>query len=428
MTTPNENGNRELMPDELLDRFQYDPSLLNHWIENNGIDFTLDLLSSLRTPNDSIWVQVNKSRIDFDSLIDIFEDMDFEVSKHPHFDDILLVRIGKNTFTDEEKSLPGIKVEKESTSSVALGKDVNSNSITDFISFSSGDKVKIMDFVGNIIAIGRAEINSSELKDKAVRVAAKNIKAMGNAPQLTEMMVYRRGYFNILTPVQVLAVKSMNLKSAKSILVISGDKGDVASYIEELTEQKIPITLIVNNKLHLKAVSNQLKRTRSKSIRIVRRPTLEFLNGIHEMKYDAVYVEAPNSRTAFMPTFSSNLGFSRLKSMAKTQKEIISQLYHCLYSDAEICYVTHSVDFLENELIFDHIMNKAYYEDSNFAHKIRQLKKKDIFSNREQLEHLYGDYSFEHRNSTIYVDPVKTNNTGGYIARFKFGKTKEEIN
>jgi len=423
MTTPIDSTDNNLMPDELIDRFMYNPSLLHRWLEQLGIKYTIDLLSTLRKPNDSIWVQVNKSKVDFDSLLDLFEDMEISANKHPLFDDFIQVKIGLNEFDKTEKELPMVKVDRESTTSIALGKDVNSTNVTEVNQFFEGDTVRIIDFIGNIIAVGVAEIHSTEVKDKTVRVAVRNIKALGIAPQLTELMVYRRGYFNILTPIQALSVKSTYLKPKDNILVMTGDKGDVACYIAELTNNKCPITLIVNNKLQLKAARRQIERTKSKAIRIIRCPFLKFLNEYQEIKYSVVFLEPQNSRTAIMPTFSSNLGVSKLKTMATTQKEIITNLYRCLYDLANITYFTHSVDVSENEEAYNHAMSKAYYEDHKFTEEVRQLQRKKIVSYRELPEEIYSDYTFEHKKSTIYIDPVKTNNSGGYIAKFKFGKT-----
>ncbi len=428
MTTPNDSTDDDLRPDEIIDRFMYDPSLLHRWLEQLGINYTLSLLSSLRKPNDSIWVQVNKSKIDYDSLLDIFEDMGFNANKHPQFDDIIQVKIGINEFDEDEKVLPMIKVDRESTTSIALGKDVNSTNVTEVNQFVAGDTVRIIDFIGNIIAVGVAEIHSYEVKDKTVRVAAKITKSLGITPQLTELMVYRRGYFNILTPAQVLSVKSTYLKPEDNILVMTVDKGDVASYIAELTNNKCPITFVVRNKHQLKAARRQIERTKSKSVRILKRPFLKFLEEHQEIKYSAVFIEPQNSRTAIMPTFSSNLGISKLATIAKDQKEIITNLYRCLYDSATITYLTHSVDVSENEDAYNHILSKAYYEDQKFTEEIKQLQKKKIVSYRELPEETYSDYVFEHKNSTIYIDPVKTNNSGGYIAKFKFGKINDKDN
>lgn len=428
MTTPNDSTDNGLMPDELIDRFMYNPSLLHRWLEQLGINYTIDLLSTLRKPNDSIWVQVNKSKVDFDSLLDIFEDMEINANKHPLFDDFIQVKIGLNEFDKAEKELPMIKVDRESTTSIALGKDVNSTNVTEVNQFFEGDTVRIIDFIGNIIAVGVAEIHSTEVKDKTVRVAVRTIKALGITPQLTELMVYRRGYFNILTPTQALSVKSTYLKPEDNILVMTGDKGDLACYIAELTNNKCPITIIVNNKLQLKAARRQIERTKSKAIRIKRSPFLKFLNEYQEIKYSVVFLEPQNSRTAIMPTFSSNLGVSKLKKIAADQKEIITNLHRCLYNLANITYFTHSVDVSENEEAYNHAMSKAYYEDHKFTEEIRQLQKKKIVFYRELPEETYSDYAFEHKNSTIYIDPVKTNNSGGYIAKFKFGKTDKNDN
>ncbi|MBY8999746.1 MAG: hypothetical protein KGD64_02420 [Candidatus Heimdallarchaeota archaeon] len=425
MTGTNNSTDAELNPNELIDRFLYDPSLLYRWLEDVGIKYTVDLLSALCKPNDSIWVQVNKSKIDFDSLLDIFEDMDIIAEKHPFYDDFIQVKIGVNEFDAEEKLLPMMKVDKESTTSIALGKDVNSTNVTEVNDFSAGDTVRIIDFVGNIIAVGKAEIHSYEVRDKTVRVAAKNIKSLGITPQLTELMVYRRGYFSILTPVQALSVKSAYFKPEDNILVMTRDKGEVASYIAELTDNKYPITFIVSDKLQLKAARRQIERTKSKAVRIIKRTIAQFINEIPEVKYSSVFLEPQNSRTAVMPTFSSNLGVSKLLKMVTKQKEIITDLYRYLYDSATITYFTHSVDVSENEEVFNHIMSRAYYQDHQFSSEIKKLQKNKIFSHRELKEDISGDYSYEHKSSTIFLDPVKTNNTGGYIASFKFGKPEK---
>ncbi|NPD88466.1 MAG: hypothetical protein HGN29_07065 [Asgard group archaeon] len=425
MSSPEEPDDSIELSRELVKKYDYADSLLNHWITSFGLDKTLQIIENLRNPYDTIWVQVNTSRIDFDSLRIIFEDMEYNVQKHHLFDDFLEVKVEKRDFSIKDSEIPSVIVDIESSSNISLGKDVHTASIVKNDKFVSGDKVKILDHTGSIIAAGTAEVNSKEIHSLHQMTVVKVTDSHGYAPPLTELSFYRRGFFNILTPVQALGVKSLYLDKLDNILVASSDRGEVACYIAELTNHKTPITVIAQNELQVKAISRQIERIKTRAIRLLHVPFLSFLREIHEMKYSSVYLGLQNSRTAVKPVFSSNLSAGRLREMTKAQANIITYLYRCLHENASVTYTTHSMDYLENEGIFKKILEKAYYESQSFPEEIRILQSKKIFKSREVPVIDTKGISLDLRNSSIFLDPIETGNIGGFLAKFKFKqKTK----
>ncbi|MHA2308463.1 MAG: PUA domain-containing protein, partial [Candidatus Heimdallarchaeaceae archaeon] len=395
-------------------------SLLNHWITSFGLDKTLKIIENLRKPYDTIWVQVNTNRIDIDSLRMIFEDMEYNVKKHHLFEDFLEVEVEKRDFSVEDSEIPSVIVDIESSSNISLGKDVQTASIVKNDKFVSGDKVKVLDHTGSIIALGVAEVNSKEISSLSQMTVVKVSDSLGYAPPLTELSVYRRGSFNILTPVQAVGVKSLYLDRLDNILVASNDRGEVASYIAELTKHKTPITVIAQNELQVKAITRQIERIKTKAIRLLHVPFLTFLRERHEMKYSSVYLGLQNSRTAVKPVFSSNLSAGKLREMVKAQTDIITYLFRGLHENASITFTTHSMDYLENEGIFKKILEKAYYESQSFPEEIRVLQSKKILKAREVPMLDTKGIKLDLKNSSIFLDPIETNNIGGFLAKFKF--------
>ena len=407
-----------LLSADLMKKFQYSASLLNHWLEVFNLDKTLGLLDGLRLPYSSIWAQVNTKKIDFYSLFDIFEEMGFNVKKHPTFDDFLEVEVQKGNLPDNTRQLPIIRVDHESTSSIALGRNVQTANIMNYDEFESGETVCIADYVNNILAVGKTQVKSSEITKLTQKDVVKVTQSLAFAPLLTELREYRRGFFSILTPTQAIGVKSMEFESKENILVMSTDKGDVANYIAEITNNKVPITVVAANDLQVKALRRNVERTKNKAIRILHRPFLSFVREIHEMKYTSFFIEPQNSRTAVIPVFSSNLSLDRLKQFSKNQQKILEELYRCSHGEAEITYMTHSVDYLENEEIFKNTISKAYYKNQEFPEEIQKLKTTNMLSSRIPIQN-YNDIKEQLDKSSIYLDPVTTNNTGGYVAKFK---------
>jgi 16S rRNA C967 or C1407 C5-methylase (RsmB/RsmF family) len=422
MTPPNETDDYIDISRELVKRYDYADSLLNHWIHSFGLDKTLKILEDLRNPFDTIWVQVNTSRIDYDSLFTIFEEMEYNVQKHHLFEDFLEVKVEKRDFNIEDSDIPSVIVDIESSSNISLGKDVQTASVIKQDKFSSGDKVKVIDHTGSIIALGEAQVNSKEIPTLTQMTVVKVTDSPGFVPPLTEMSVYRRGYFNVLTPVQAIGVKSLYLDKLDNVLVISNDRGEVAGYIAELTNHKTPITVLAQNELQVKAITRQIKRLNTKAIRLLHVPFLTFLKEMHEMEYSSVYLGLPNSRTAEKPAFSSNLSAGRLREMVKDQTDIITHLYRCLHENASITYTTHSLDYLENEGMFKKILEKAYYESQSFPEELRILQSKKVLKSRDVPTIDTRSIDLDLKNSTIFLDPIETKNVGGFLAKFKFKK------
>ena len=425
MSSPNEPDDSKELSRELVKQYDYADSLLNHWITSFGLVKTLKIIENLRKPYDTIWVQVNTNKIDLDSLRMIFEDMEYDVKNHHLFEDFLEVKVEKRDFSIEDPEIPSVIVDIESSSNISLGKDVHTASIVKNDKFVSGDKVKVLDHTGSIIALGVAEVNSKEIQSLSQMTVVKVSDSLGYAPPITELSVYRKGLFNILTPVQAVGVKSLYLDKMDNILVASSDKGEVASYIAELTNHKTPITIIAQNELQVKAMTRQIERVKTKAIRVIHVPFLTFLRERQDVKYSSVYLGLQNSRTAIKPVFSSNLSAGKLREMVKAQMDIVTYLFRCLHENASITYTTHSMDYLENEGVFKKILEKAYYESQAFPEEIRILQSKNVFKSREvPILDSKGD-SLDLKNSSIFLDPLETSNIGGFLAKFKFvQKTK----
>ncbi len=419
MNSNNESDDSTTMFQELMKKFSYSGSLLEHWLEEFGLDYMLKLIESLRTPMKTLWVQVNTNKIDFDSLLEIFYEHGFSAKKHELLDDFIEVDVIKRDLDTKRSDLPIVKVDHEASTGIALGKDVQTANVTKYDDFNVGDELCILDGASNLIAKGIADVNSSELSNLTQREVISVKESIAYAPPLTEMRIYRRGYFNILTPIQAIGVKSLPLGRRDSILVMSTDKGDVASYIAELTDNKIPITVLAQNDMQVKAIRKNLERAKSKAIRVHHASFNSFLRERHEIKYTAVFMEPQNSRTAIIPVFSSNLSYGVLRNYAEKQQKIVADLFRCLHKRASVAYITHSIDYLENEAVVKSITQKAYYKTINHAEEISKLKARDSLSAREVPEQ-FKEIKAQLQKATIYLDPITTSNSGGFLANFAF--------
>ncbi len=417
MNSNNESEESAGIFHELIRKFSYSGTLLEHWLHDFGLDYVLKLIDHLRKPMNSLWVQVNTNRIDFDSLLEIFDEREFIAKKHELFDDFIEVEVVNREFDDNLDDLPTVRVDHESSTGIALGKDVQTANVMRYDDFNSGDYVCVVDGASNVLAKGTSEVNSSEISTLTQRSIVRVEESLAYAPPLGEMSTYRRGFFSILSPIQVIGIKSMSLGMKDNILVMSNDKGDVASYIAELTQNKVPITVIAQNDMQVKAVNKTLERSKSKAIRVQKSSFSGFVNHRQETKYTSVYVEPQNSRTAVIPIFSSNLMYGKLRHFAENQNKLVSNLYRCLLKETEITYVTHSIDYLENEGVFKNALSKAYYNNSKLSEVVSRLKKQKKLTSRE-VPDLYEGVKDQLETSSIYFDPISNNNSGGFVSNF----------
>ncbi len=421
---------------QLADKHHYKRSLMAHMLEYMPKSELDSLLKDLSKPYNSLWVQVNTSRIDIDSLINIFEDSKIFATKNKFFSDILEVKIEKGEIFDKPPDdLPFLYVDREQAQDVMMGKNVLSSGVlqpkTDDPEkfFTTGQQIAVVDHVGNFLAYAKALVNSNELANLPLQEVAKIEKSVAYIPPITELQHYRRGYFSILTPVEVVAVNSMyldDLTSLENILVFTTGRGEVASYIAEKTKNKFPVTIVARNKMQSTVIQKQIQRVGNEAVRIVTASPKVFINDTHRMKYTLVYLELPNSKTGLKPVTTSNLDQHRLKSFVKYQHSVITDLYKCLHPNALINYVTHSIDWMENEELFEEITNYSYYEEQGFPRRIRELKKKGYFLSRieRNKERMDTRKIIRHTASSLFIDPREMSNIGGYIAKFKFSPTK----
>ena len=90
---------------KLSTQFHYSKSLIYHWLSSLGIEETITLLQKLHEPYENLWVQVDITRTDVDSVVEILEEMELSVHKHPNFSDILLVPVEKRSLNTLDTEL-----------------------------------------------------------------------------------------------------------------------------------------------------------------------------------------------------------------------------------------------------------------------------------------------------------------------------------
>lgn len=410
----------ETTPEQLAKQYSYNQSLINQWLNFFDLKIIQTYLNKLRQPAKSLWLQANTNKIDVDSLIEFLEEMEFKVQASPFFDDVIEIPIEKKDLELDYEAHPAVIVDREAAAGVFLGKDVKTSEVIGVDKFRVNDTVKIIDRTGQILAIGKAMVNSNEISSLTQQVVAKVSKSKAKIPAVTELRYYRRGLFTVLTPTQIFGIKSMYIEKEDNVLVISPDRGDVATTIAHLSNYSVPITVIAQNQNQARAIRKQIERMKAKSVKLIVIPVTEFIKQHHDITYTSVYVELPNSRTAIMPTLNSNLTAKRVKQLAKRQKEILTYIFRCLHPNASITYVNHSLDPLENELLYRDIVTKSYYESQSFPNIIRKNDLSAFSTQRDLKSDIISDIKFHLKIATMFIDPLKIENTGGFIAKLKY--------
>ncbi|MHA1685693.1 MAG: PUA domain-containing protein [Candidatus Heimdallarchaeaceae archaeon] len=410
----------------LATQYAYEESLIAHWLKYFNTKIIQSYLKRLRLPAKSLWIQINTARADVDSILESLEELDFNVQTNPYFEDILEVEIEKHDIYLDEKDYPAIIVDRESASGIVLGKDVNTSAVIAADEFKANDTIKIIDRTGYVLAKAKAQVNSNEIASLRQQVVAKVLQSRAKIPPLTELRYYRAGLFTVLSPTQIFAIQSMYMEEKDNILVVSPDRGEVATTIAQLTNYNTPITVIAQNQQHARALRKQVNRMKAKSIRIIVNGFYEFIKQHHDITYTSAYIELPNSRTAIMPTLNSNLTIKRLRRLVKRQKNILTYTFRCLHPNASITYVNHSLDPLENEINYRDIVTKTYYETQSFPNSIRKLKVSEFSTIRELKTDILNDIKFHLKVGTLFIDPLKVQNSGGFIAKFKYTPQRDK--
>ncbi len=330
----------------------------------------------------------------------------------------------------KQKGYPQVILRRQASISASLGANITSGDITTLPPINPGDEVVLMDIHYEIVGYGIANMSSEEIKRSPGRIAIRTLEGRYDVLKYRDNKHYVNGLYSITTLPRVIGKELLTFDSKKAFLmVISQDNGEIAAELLKRAPEGSEIHLITRNDNHRKAIKSTFERLVVDETKVtVLTSTLDrFSKSRPRIKFTHFYIEVPSSDSGLRPNPYFDVEEKNIISNARSQFSALRSASLIGDKNAEIVYVTHSLDPTENEEVVVQAYRQGNIEPMDLPKNIVKLFKSQINALPEiptvtqsgsiDLEKM--DEEEIYIKSWINTHPIINGSDAGFIAKMR---------
>ena len=292
----------------------------------------------------------------------------------------------------------------------------------------------VIDKYRNYLGFGKALMSFEEAKRSPGRIAIKIQYPLYDVPNYSTLKHYNRGDFSVLTLPRIFGVKALNPTPKAKYVAVIQDNGETLSYIAELMDDSGELLVFARNENHLKAIRETLKRTQIENIHIQfeTAPLDRFLKRFRgKGTFNGLYLEPQCSKTGMRPQFFSEIEEKEILVFSRNQFQRLRSSVLALKNNADIVYVTHSLDPTENQEVIVAAFRQGFLNPAPINDKImnelKKFEKEPVHALLEiptatqadsvDLQQLLTQPDYSH--TWMEIDPEHNQSDAGFIAKLK---------
>jgi len=186
--------------------------------------------------------------------------------------------------------------------------------------------------------------------------ADKSMIKIKNPHDVAQLPGFSDGFFTIQDPAASQAVRLLNPQPEWTILDLCAAPGTKTMQLAELTSDKARIFATDISRERLKRVRENISRLGVKSVTVI-----DHKNISGAAPFDAVLLDVPCSNTGVLskrPEVRYRIKPDAIKTITKTQMELLQSVASLLKPNGKICYSTCSIQRNENDLLVEDFLAK----------------------------------------------------------------------
>lgn len=309
------------------------------------------VIRALSSPGSWYTVRINTLKSSVYNAEKYFEAMGFEIKVLTELDVVLIKVLGPFEIPELKKK---IIVDKLTAESVMVGANVYAPGVKTADSFEKGDLITITDPRGTPVAVGRAMINSRDLRVLERGLVAETLKSVYKMPPIRSLDAYLRGEIYPQSLPSVLAVRALDPKGGELIVDLTASPGGKLTYASQLMNNRGLIIGIDRSLYKVKTLDENIRRLGVKNSKTLcldsRYADLE----LRELRgnVDAVIVDPPCSAMGVRPKLYDTLTEKNIKDLSEYQKQFIRAGFNLLKKGGRMLYsvCTMSADECEHNI------------------------------------------------------------------------------
>ncbi len=328
----------------------------------------------------------------------------------------------------KHRGLPQFILRRSASINASMGADIVSGDISSLPPVQRGDEVVLMDMYYNIVGHGIADMSSEEIKRSPGRIAAKTLEGRYDVPKFHDNKYYRNGLYSVTTLPRLLGINLLNFNSEKAlILIIAQDNGETAVELLNRSGKDTKIFMITRNENHRKAIASTLERLQigEGQIELLKIGLDRYTKSRPREKFTHFYVEMPSTETGLRPNPYFDLEEKVIISNARAQFSALRGISLVGKNQAQISYVTHSIDPSENQEVIIQAFRQGNFKPgeikeelvNNYPLELNALPEIPTVTQSSSIELDKFDQEKIYTNSWLKVDPRRHDSDAGFVAK-----------
>ena len=328
----------------------------------------------------------------------------------------------------KHKGYPQVILSRHASIEASMGANIVSGDISNIPPLNSGDEVILMDKYYDIVGHGVADMTSEEIKRSPGRIAIRTLEGRYDVPKFHDHRHYRNGLYSVSTLQRILGVQIQQFdKEAVNILVICQDDGEVAVALLNNAPAGSKVFIVTRNENHRKAIRSNLERLEVSTENVILlTDTLDrFTKSRPPERFKHFYLELPSTESGKRPNPYFDGEEKNIISNARGQFSALRSIALVGENEAQISYITHSIDPTENEEVVVQAFRQGNYSPVEiqqflpieYTNDIHALPEIPTVTQAGSIDLIKMNQEEEYKMSWINMDPLKYSSDAGFVAK-----------
>ena len=278
-------------------------------------------LQSMADPVHTYYVRCNTLKTSPDELASQLMRKGLDIKRSPELSEALGIAIeGPYEISPTELR---VIVDKKTTESVLQGANVYAPGIVQCESMGSGDLVTITSETGEIVAVGQARMNATEVLTFKKGLAVSITQRRFHSPQIRELEEFTKGFLYPQSMAAMVTVRVLDPHPGETIVDMNCAPGGKLTHISQLMQNEGRILGFDRNFPKLQQTRDTVTRLGCENVVLTIHDSRYLPNDFPDLKVDRVLIDPPCSALGLRPKAYDYTRTERIEHLAAYQEQFL---------------------------------------------------------------------------------------------------------
>lgn len=278
-------------------------------------------LQSLAEPVHTYYVRCNTLKIFPDELISLLRSKGLEINQLEALPEAIGIGVKGPFEITPTKSR--VIVDKKTAESVLQGANVYAPGIVNCQTLRIGDLVTIISEIGEIVAVGEAWMNATDVLTFKKGLAVSVTRRRFQSPQIRELDEFSKGFIYPQSMAAMVTARVLDPKPGETIVDMNCAPGGKLSHMSQLMRNQGRILGFDRNSRKLRQTRDTVTKLGCKNVVLAIHDSRYLPDDFPDLKSDRVLIDPPCSALGLRPKAFDYTRKERIEHLATYQKQFV---------------------------------------------------------------------------------------------------------